>query len=88
MNEYAVTLHNPDPDYWPTPEELAAYEQEDEIVTLDQFIGAVAAGAYTADDGHGYAGDGVNFWPEHIVTPGMSMSDVPPNATHVKWFNK
>jgi hypothetical protein len=79
--------YEPDPNYEPSPEELEAYETHD-IMTLEEFWGAVSVGVYIDYDGYGYAGDGVNFWPEHIIAPSTPKHDVPAKATHIKWFNK
>lgn len=64
-------------------------EPQDEIMTLDEFIRACKANAYTDDDGHGYFMEGSKI-TRQLAIPSEVVHLTHFNAlfTHVIWYNK
>lgn len=57
-----------------------------DLLTREEWLGAVKVGGFVDYDGYGYAVKDGMFWP-HAISP--STADVlPDDATHVVWFNR
>lgn len=56
--------------------------------TIEEFLKDVDGHWLIDDDGYGYAViDGVTR-REYVVSPSTARQDIPPEATHVEWYNR
>lgn len=56
--------------------------------TIQEFLDAVDSECFIDYDGYGYAViDGVTR-REYVVSPSTARQDIPPEATHVEWYNR
>jgi hypothetical protein len=61
-------------------------EEDEDMLSVKEFLGAVEAGLFTDDDGVGHpAKDGFSD-PDIVVLPSR-LDAIPADATHVVWFN-
>ena len=58
-----------------------------EIMTVDNFRDAVAAGAFIDYDGFGYPVKNGKYDDDFVIIPSQ-VSKIPDDATHIMWFNR
>lgn len=60
-----------------------------DVMSLEQWRGAVGCGCFIDYDGFGYYSDGIVMFIEHVALPSEVGTVTPPaETTHVVWFNR
>jgi len=62
-------------------------EKEDDVYTVEEFKNCVESGAFIDDDGYGYPVKDKKSDSSIIINP-SEINMIPPDATHIIWFNR
>lgn len=63
-------------------------DDEDDVYTVDEFLECVKCGEFIDYDGFGYAVKGGLADKDKRIVPSKAREAIPPDATHVVWFNR
>ncbi len=61
--------------------------EEDDVYTVDEFRRNVSCGAFVDYDGFGYPVKNSMANPTIVIQPSR-LDRIPPDATHIVWFNR
>jgi hypothetical protein len=61
---------------------------DDQIMTIGEYLDGVKCGALTDYDGHGNPATETHIGAHVIISPSNYGKDIPQGATHIVWYNK
>jgi hypothetical protein len=76
--------HNPELDDF-HPETLVTYGT---LFTVSDYLDMVECGGFIDYDGFGHPSSGTHEDPRHIIKPSDGATKIPPQATHICWYNR
>lgn len=63
-------------------------EGEDDVYTVNEFVGLCDSKAFIDYDGHGHPVKDGFADPDTWIDPSTAKQDIPGDATHVVWYNR